>query len=166
MSGLDVSRLSPDDAIAALRSFGRRFGGVLTLLDGEDEGVLHRPGNDGRSALEHADLAGRDLAILADATTKVLDGGRPVLHPAVVDPSARSYAHDVTQDPEAALDLVTLEADRLAERAAAVPPDGWAATGTVAGGGEVAALDLLREAVRATAEHLHAAEYAVRAARS
>jgi len=162
---LDVSRLAPSDAVAALRSFPRRFAAVLTLLDGEDEGVLHRAGPDGRSALEHADLAGRDLAVLADAVGKVLEGRGTALHPAVGDPRARSYAHDLAQDPAAALDLVVLEAEALAERAAAVSPEQWAETGTVAGGGKVAALDLLREAVRATAEHLHHAERAVAAAR-
>lgn len=162
---LDVSRLAPGDAVAALRSFPRRFAAVLTLLDGEDEAVLHRAGPDGLSALDHADLAGRDLAVLADAVGRVLEGRGQGLHPAVIDPDARSYAHDVAQDPDAALDLVALESGALADRAAAVAPESWAETGTVAGAGEVAALDLLREAVRATAEHLHHAEQAVAAAR-
>jgi hypothetical protein len=162
---LDVSRLAPSDAVAALRSFGRRFAAVLTLLDGEDEGVLHRAGPDGWSALDHADLAGRDLAVVADGLAKVLAGGASALHPAVIDPTARSYAHDVTQDAEAALDLVVLEAEALADRADGLAPERWAETATVAGGGEVAALDLLREAVRATAEHLRHAEQAVAAAR-
>jgi hypothetical protein len=160
MSGLDVSGLSPADCVAALRSFPRRYRAVLALADEEDDSVLHRPGPDGRSALAHTDAAGRDLAVVADAVRRTLVEDSPVLHPAVLDPGARQYAHDLDQPAEAALDLVVLEAERLAESAEHVPAADWGRTAEVVGDSTVAAIDLLREAVRTTAEHLHAAERA------
>jgi len=156
---LDVSGLSPSDAVAALRSFPRRFREVLAV-DDDDDGPLHRAGPDGRSALDHADLAGRDLAVLADTVGRVLDGSTSALHPAVTDLAARSYASDVSVTAEAAVDLLELEARGLADRAEHVDAGSWGETADVAGGGKVTALDVLREAVRTTAEHLRAAELA------
>lgn len=159
-AGPDVSRLGPVDAIAALRSFGRRFTAVLALVDEETDAAIHRHGPDGRSALDHADLAGRDLAVLADAVVAVLTHDRPTLHPAVADPSARHYPAGLASDVGSALDLLVLEAEALADRASRVSAPEWGRSGTVAGGGETSALDLLREAVRTTAVHLRAAEEA------
>lgn len=161
-AGPDVSRLGPADAVAALRSFERRFGQVLVLVDEDDDTALHRPGPDGRSALEHADLAGRDLAVLARAVDSVLTYDRPTVHRAVVDPDARNYPVDEVPDRETALDLLVLEAGALADRVEHVAPADWGRVGLVVGGGEVSALDLVREAVRTTAVHLHAAEQARR----
>ena len=154
--------LSPADAVVALRSFPRRFREVLTLGPGEDESVLHRNGPDGRSALDHVDLAGRDLAVLADAVDAVLTQDRPTLHPAVGDPAARSYAVDPGVDATAALDLLTLEAGGLADRVEHVAAGEWSRTGSAAGGGDLTAVDVLREAVSTTAAHLRAAEAARR----
>ena len=61
--GLDVSRLSPSDAVAALRSYPRRFRSLLTSFD-EDErpdDLVHRAGADGLSAVDHADHVARSL---------------------------------------------------------------------------------------------------------
>lgn len=161
--GPDVRRLGPTDAVAALRSFGRRFGAVLALVDEDDDSALHRPGPDGRSALEHADLAGRDLAVLARAFDAIVTHDHPTVHPAVVDPDARHYALDRAPAPDVALDLLVLEAEALADRAERTAAEEWGRTGLVADGEErheVSAIDVLREAVRTTAVHLQAAERA------
>jgi hypothetical protein len=160
VSQLDVSGLSPSDCVAALRSFPRRYRALLALGEDDDDAVLHRPGPDGLSALEQTDAAGRDLAVVADAVRRTLVEDGPVLHPAVLDPGARQYAHGIEQPAEAALDLVVLEAERLAELTEHVPAVDWGRTAEVVGDGTVTAVDLLREAVRTTAEHLHAAERA------
>ena len=101
--GLDVSRLSPGDAVAALRSYPRRFRGLLTSLD-EDErsdDLVHRAGPDGLSAVDHADHAARSMAILGEALRQVLVQDEPTLLPAVADDSARAWqmAAQVTPNP-------------------------------------------------------------------
>ena len=40
--GLDVSHLTPQDAVAALRSFPRRFAALLEVRDDEDESALSK----------------------------------------------------------------------------------------------------------------------------
>jgi hypothetical protein len=152
--------LSPADAVVALRSFPRRFREVLALRGGETESALHRNGPDGRSALEHVDLAGRDLAVLGDAVARALTEDRPTLHPAVADAGARAYAVDPGVDATAALDLVSSEAGALADRVEHVDAAAWSRVVTVAGAGERTAADILREAVQTTAAHLRAAEQA------
>jgi hypothetical protein len=66
---------------------------------------------------------------------------------------------------ESALDHLQLECERLAATIAGVGGDTWARKATVGGGRTVTALDVAREAVRAGAEHLRAAERAMEAAR-
>ena len=86
-SGLDVSRLSPSDAVAALRSYPRRFRALLASLD-EDErpdDLVHRAGPDGLSAVDHTDHVARSLAILGEAMRQVLVQDEPTLLPAVAD---------------------------------------------------------------------------------
>ena len=151
--GPDVSNLTPQDAVVALRSFPRRFAAVLALDEGEDESVL-------APAIEETDRAGRDLAVLAAAVDTALVRDEAVLHPAVTDASARAYPDVGEVDAESAFDLLRLEAEALAERVEHVSPDAWNRKAKVAGGGAMAAVDVLREAIRATAAHLHEAERA------
>ena len=91
--GLDLSRLSPSDAVAALRSYPRRYKAQLTSLD-EDERAddfVHRAGPDCQSAVDHADHAARSIAILGEALRQVLVHDNPTLLPAVADDSAREW---------------------------------------------------------------------------
>jgi hypothetical protein len=163
-AGPDVSRLSPSDAVAALRSFPRRFRAALALLDDEDDEVLHRARPDGLSAVDHVDAAGRGLGAAADAVVAVLDRDRPAVSvspgdagPGGAVAGAEAPAEVRAQARQAALDRVTVEAEALADRAARADPASWARTGVAPGGGELSALDLLREGVRAAAVHLAAA---------
>ena len=153
MSGLDVSHLSPQDAVAALRSFPRRFAALFELDEGEDESVLE-------PVVEHTDQAGRDLAVLAAAVDAALVHDNAVVHPAVLDQGARTYPDVAEVDADAALDLLKLEADALAARAEHVGAEEWGRKAKVAGAGEITALDILREAVRTTSGHLREAEKA------
>ena len=149
--GLDVSHLTPQDAVAALRSFPRRFAALLEVGDDEDESVLG-------PVIEHVDQAGRDLAVLGAAVDAALVHDDAVVHAAVLDKGARTYPDVAEVDAEAAIDLLRLEADSLAARAEHVGADQWGRTAKVAGDGELSALDLLREAVSTTSAHLRAAE--------
>jgi hypothetical protein len=143
--------LSPQDAVAALRSFPRRFAAALDVTDGDERGL--------DAAVAETDRAGRTLAVLADAVARTLTEDRPTLHPAVGDASARVFP-DVDVPAEAALDLLTLEAQSLGDRAEHVAAADWGRAAVVPGAEETTAVGLLREAVRVVAAHLHTAERA------
>jgi hypothetical protein len=153
VSGLDVSRLAPEDAVAALRSYPRRFREVLTSVE---------PNELPAEALEHADHVGRSVALLGEALRQVIVQDHPTLMPAVADDSARQWAFDGASSIDDVLAFLTMECNALADFVADVPTDAWTRTGTVAGSGQVmSALDIVREAVRTGADHLRAAERAV-----
>jgi hypothetical protein len=167
--GLDLSRLSPSDAVAALRSYPRRFLALLISFD-EDEradDLVHRAGSDGRSAVDHADHVARSVAILGEALRQVLVHEEPTLLPAVADDAAREW--QMAAQPsgvEAALDFLDVECNAMADTIERTPADAWTRSGIVAGSGqEMSALEIVREAVRTGANHLHAAERAIEAAR-
>jgi hypothetical protein len=168
--GPDVSRLSPSDAVAALRSYPRRFRALLTTFDNDEspDDLVHRTGPDRLSALDHADRAARVFALLGNAARSVLVEESPVLAPAVLEHQERDSIQPA--GPGAGIasvsDLLELEARHLAETAERVSADDWNRIGTIAGSGQqVRAIDLVREAVRSGSLHLRAAEAAIEAAR-
>jgi hypothetical protein len=150
VSSLDLSHLAPDDAVAALRSYPRRFREALTSVDPQD-----LP----QEAVEHADHVARSLALLGEALRQVRVQDKPTLLPAVADDSARLWAFDGSSSVEDVLAFLTMECNALADLIADVPSDAWTRTGVVAGSGqEITALDIVREAVRTGSDHLRAAE--------
>jgi hypothetical protein len=150
MSALDVSRLSPEDVVAALRSYPRRFRELLTSVDEEQLPA---------EAVEHADHVARSLALLGEALRQVLVQDEPTLMPAVADDAAREWAHAGASSVEDVLAFLTMEANALADAVADVSSDAWTRHGTVAGSrASMSALDVAREAVRTGADHLRAAE--------
>jgi hypothetical protein len=169
MAGLDVSRLSPKDAVNALRSYPARYRRVLTSFE-EDEkphDLVYRAGADGRSAVEHADHAARALALGGEAFRQVLVQHDPTIQQAVMDDSERDWAMDGTDDVDTVLAFLTTECDALADRAARVDAAAWNRAATVAGGGQrVTALDILRELVKTGSDQLRAAEAAIDDART
>jgi hypothetical protein len=163
------ARLSPADAVVALRSFPRRYRQVmLPASEGElreaAEEHLRRVGPDGVSALDIADDAVRALMALGRALDEVLTRDRPALLAEVLDPARRSWNGPGVEDTDDLLALLGAECTALADRAEHVPADDWKRPATVTGGGvEVAALDVLHEAVRTGAESLRRVERAVAA---
>jgi hypothetical protein len=153
VSGLDLSRLAPEDAVAALRSYPRRFRDVLTSVEPNDLPA---------EALEHADHVARSVALLGEALRQVIVQDQPALLPAVADDAAREWAFDGSTSVDDVLAFLTMECNALGQFVADVPADVWTRTGTVAGAGRVmSALDIAREAVRTGADHLRAAERAI-----
>lgn len=158
MDTADVARLTPQDAVVTLRSLPRRFRTALRPVDddGLDE-LAERVASSGRSPLDHLVDADRSLTLLHRALDQVLHHDQPVLAPATIDPAARDWppAHGGLE-----VELAHLEATAVAfaDRAARVPAPEWGRTGTVAGGGPIDALDLLREAVRTAVTDLRAAQ--------
>jgi hypothetical protein len=169
MAGLDVSNLAPGDAVAALRSYPRRYRSLLTTFDDDEkpDDLVHRAGADGRSAVDHVDHVARSLAILGRALHDVLQHDDVTVAPATFDDDAREW-QVASGDPslQAALDFLTVECEGLADAVSRVPAESWARTATAAGEGRtVTALDIVREAVRTGAEHLRTAERTLTAAR-
>jgi hypothetical protein len=169
--GLNVSRLAPGDAVAALRSFPRRFRAALTSLDDDDrasaDDLVHRAGPDGLSAIDHADHVARSVAVLGEALRQVLVQDEPTLLPAVADDSAREW--QMAAQPaavDAVLDFVAVECDSMADLVERTGADDWTRKGTVAGSGQtMTAIDIVREAVKTGADHLRAAERAIQYAK-
>jgi hypothetical protein len=165
VSGLDLSNESPSDLAVTFRSLPRRFGEALEPRGDEDSEQLARVvGSDGLSALDHVADTGRLLALIGGALGEVLSGRQPVLHAAITDPGTRQWEHEAT-DLEGELSLLSEEAIALAGRVERTAPDQWTQVGRVVGGGELTALDLAREAVRAGITGLRATERAIAAAR-
>ena len=161
----DLSNLSPADVAVTMRSLPRRFGEALAAGADEDAEALARViGPDGASALDHVADTGRMLALFGGALGEVVSGRHPVLPAAITDPGARQWEHAAT-DLEGELGLLTDEAGALAGRVERTSAEQWSAVGRVAGGTELTALDLVKEAVQVAVAGLHATEAAMQAAR-
>jgi hypothetical protein len=162
----DLPTLSPQDAVVAMRSFPRRYREVFASTEGDDslEGTASRIGPGGQSAAGVVSDVTRTWAFLADALRQVVTKDGAVLHPAVSDPSQRSWD---APHPDALDDTLTLlahEADAVVEVVERVTTvSDWSRTATVAGNGEVTALDVLSDAVHTGAEGLKRAEAILRA---
>ena len=156
----------PSDAVVALRSMGRRWRGLFAGLD-EDESadaLAHRPGTDGRSALDHATHATRTLSLLGRALEQTVVDDDAVLHPAVTNQAERAWPPS-TSGVDDTIDELAHEAARLADRADAVSAGDWSRRGAVAGGGEVDALGVRWDAVDSVVSDLKAAEATLREVR-
>ncbi len=159
MDTADLARLSPKDAVVALRSLPRRFRTALRPIDDDtlDE-LAERIASSGHSPLDHLVDADRSLTLLHQALEQVLHHDQPVLAPAVTDPAGREWP---ATRGDLATELGHLESTAVgfADGADRVPAADWGRTGTVAGAGTtVEALDLLREAVRTGVTDLRAAQ--------
>lgn len=158
----------PSDAAVALRSLGRRYRGLFAA-PAEDESpddVAHRNGAEGRSALDHVVAAARTITFLGRALEMTLLEDDPVLHPAVLDASAREWP-DATGTVEERLAELGWEADALADRVAKVSAAEWARQARVAGhDASVSAVAILWDAVDTAVKHLKAAEQVLREVRT
>jgi hypothetical protein len=170
MASLPTDHLSPSDAAVAVRSFPRRFRGVLARPDDDRDQVdpdelARRAGPDGRSAADHLLAADGVLALLDRALEQVRGDDDPVLHPGLADLRGAQWPDDHT--PLAALlDRLEHTAAGCADRIDAVPTDDWGRQLQVADAdATVGALDLVREAVDVVAGHLRSAERTIAAVR-
>jgi hypothetical protein len=164
---IDLTKLSPNDAVTALRSYPRRFRSAFAPID-DDEGieeVAQQAGPDGRSAVEITADTVRTWTVLREALRQIQVSDSPVVHAAVVDPASRQWETPMRSTVTEVLDHVDDEAAALADAVAAVPGDQWHRSANVAGGGTVTALDVAREAVRVGHEGLVATEATLAALR-
>lgn len=178
MASLPTDHLSPSDAAVAVRSFPRRFRGVLARPDDTDDTDLtddaaqadpdelaRRIGPHGRSAADHLLAADGVLDLLDRALEQVRSDDDPALHPAVRDLRDTWWEDEHTPLP-ALLDQLEQTAERCADRIDAVPTDDWGRQARVAGADTtVGVLDVVREAVDVVAGHLRSAERTIAAVR-
>lgn len=168
MSVPDVSNLAAPDAVVALRSYPRRFrSAVLPIADDPTvEAFAERIGPDGESAVDIVVAVANSWVLIGQALRQVLINDDAVVHAGATDPSAREWEVPPGTSVDGALERLGDEATALADAVDAVPSRDWSRTGSVAGGGTVTALDLVREAVRTGGQGLADAEAAIAAARA
>ncbi len=172
-----MAGLSPADAAVAVRSFPRRFRGLLDHPDADrepDRGggddadpdeVARRIGPDGTSAVDHLLAADGVLTLVDRALEQARTEPDPVLHPATADLAGATW-----DDPHSSLadllDQLEATADALVRRVEAIPTDAWGERLRIAGhDGDASVLSVLTDGVDVVAAHLRAAEAVVRAVR-
>lgn len=143
--------MSPSDAVAALRSFPRRYRAVLGRGEEEDQERManRRPGPDQWSALEHVAHVTAVLDATAPALQRILVSDRPEVD---VTPAAPAPS-----DLDGTLAGLEAAATRLAAVADEGKGEAWSRAGRI-DGDERSALDLLRQAVEAAATRLRQVE--------
>lgn len=174
MASRATDNLSPSDAEVAVRSFPRRFRGVLArpqperAEDGapvDPDELARRIGPGGRSAADHLIAADGVLAVLDRALEQVRSDDDPVLHPSAGDLRGAWWDDPHTPLP-ALLDQLEQTAGRCAERIAAVPTDDWGRQVRVADAdATTGVIELVREGVDVVAGHLRDAERTIAAVR-
>ena len=163
--GFEARTVSPADALAAVRSFPRRYRrqlqDALLDLDFGDRIITARP-NGSWSALELTAHVRDALHVFEKRMQRIVQEDAPSLADAELEVPPTT-AHD--QGVELVLATLLSTSDEFARTASRVSGDDWIRKGTL-GGVEVSALDVLREAVHDGAHHLRDLENVLAAARS
>jgi hypothetical protein len=158
---MDLSQLSPSDALVALRSLDRRYRGLFAGL-GDDESpddLAHRRYGDW-SAADHVVAAGRFIARANGALARVLTADSPTVAASDVDPTASSSPSAPPGPVDGLVAELAAEANAMADRIERVPGGDWMRTAVVdqASGSTLTALDIVRAAVDSGVTHLREAE--------
>lgn len=164
--GLDYATVTPDDALAAVRSFPRRYRALLTALDPEEDAesvVRRRPAPGTWSAVEYTAHVGDVLDQLATVIRKVVVEDHPTVSMWDADERAAEQRYGDWDSTEALFALDHACA-RLAAVLGSVDPGDWARTATLEWG-ERDVLALARNAVHEGAHHLRDIERGLRAVR-
>ena len=159
---MDLSRLTPSDAVVTLRGLERRYRGLFAgLADDESPDDLAHRRTGGWSAAEHIVAATRAIGAATRALgTVVVTAEPPTLAPEDVAPAQRPKPEAPTGPVHERLAELALEANAAADRIERVPASDWARTAVVdgdAGRRTVTALDVARAAVDAGVTHLREA---------
>jgi hypothetical protein len=153
--GLDYDTVSPQDAIAAARSFPRRYRALLAMpgaVDGPDAVFRRRPDPSTWSALEYTAHVADRVDHLGPAIRRITYEDHPTL--AFFDGDERAAEHDYNAlDRTEVLGWLDLACDELASVLAEVPPGDWTRTGLMVGI-ERDALTLARDGVHEGSHHL------------
>lgn len=159
-----IHKLSPRDAEAAVRSFPRRFRGVLARPDDDSfdpDETARRVGPEGRSAADHLVAADGVLALADRALDQIRSDPDAVLHPSIVDLGTAEWNDDHTPVADL-LDRFETTATRLADRIDALATDEWGQPAQVAGTAPATTpLAVVQDAVSVAASHLRSAQRTV-----
>ena len=162
--GFEARSVSPSDAVAAIRSFPRRYRRLLQDamldLDYGDRIITTRPAGMW-SAIELTAHVRDALHVFERRMQRIVQEDAPTLADAELETPPTS-AHD--QGVEVVLATLLSTSDEFARTAERISGDDWVRKGTL-GGAEVSALDVLREAVHDGAHHLRDLEKVLGAAR-
>jgi hypothetical protein len=165
---MDLSQLSPSDAVVALHSLQRRYRGLFAALSDDEspDDVAHRRAG-GWSAVDHIVAAARFIGGANRALARILTAESPTVPAADVDPTASSSPHARPGPVDGFVAELAAEANGMADRIEHVPGGDWTRTAAVdAGSGRtVTALDVARAAVDAGVTHLREAEKVLAAVR-
>ena len=157
--GFDGTRLSVQDAIAALRTLGPRWREAFE--DVPDEILRRRPSQAVWSPLEYAAHTRDVLAMNGWGMAEILEGGHPefpVIEPdPVTEQGAADHGYNALE-PELVLDELEANARRIADRASrVVGRDPWTRTARV-GSQDMEAGWVLRHALHDATHHLRDVE--------
>ena len=164
--GLDFDSIKPLDAIAAIRSFPRRYRAALTTF-GQDEDadavIRRRPGPDEWSALEHAAFAADMIDRYAPSVRRMVVEDNPTVP--FFDPESRLQEDNWNERPvrEVVSAMETACAD-MASTLDTVDADDWTRGGRF-DWGERDVLAAAREAVHQGSHHLREVERVLRVVR-
>ena len=165
---MDLSQLSPSDAVVTLRGLERRYRGLLAGLSDDEspDDLAHRRAG-GWSAVDHAVAAARFIAGANRALARLLIADSPAVSTAEVDPTASSSPGVPPGPVDGFLAELGAEANALADRIEHVATGDWTRTAVVddGSGRTVTALDVARAAVDAGVTHLREAEKVLAAVR-
>ena len=164
--GFGAPTVSPSDALAAARSFPRRYRALLVRPDEDDPEIAHRrPGPGEPAAVDHAAAAAAGMRAAA-AALEAVAGHEGALVDLGADPGRSVAGAAGPRSLDEVLGHVSGAAGALAAAVEAVRGDAWARTGVLPGGGPVLALDVARAGVHAGAHHLRAADRVLALVRS
>jgi hypothetical protein len=165
---MDLSQLSPSDAVVALHSLQRRYRGLFAGLSDDEspDDLAHRRAG-GWSAVDHAVAAARFIAGADRALARILTADSPTVPATDVDPSASSSPNAPPGPVDGFVAELGAEANGMADRIEHVPGGDWTRTAVVddGSGRTVTALDVARAAVDAGVTHLREAEKVLAAVR-
>jgi len=147
--------VSPRDAVVAVRSFPRRYRGLLATAgpsDAPDAVFRRRPDPNTWSALEYTAHVADRLDHLGPAIRRVVYEDRPLIE--VFDGGERAVGHGYNDLARTeVLGWLDIACAELASVLGEVPADDWARTGLVAGV-ERDTLALARDGVHEGSHHL------------
>jgi hypothetical protein len=165
--GFDFESIGPEEAVVALRAFGKRYRAPLTRFLPNEDGdavVRARPAPEVWSALEYAAHVRDVYEWYAARVERTLAEDRPVFD--MLDPDAAAVAGQYNeQAPVVVADELAASAERLAALFEGVPDGGWDRFG-IARGEERSVLSHARRAVHEGNHHLLDIGRGMRAVRS
>ena len=155
--GFHATTVSPSDAAAALRSYPRRYRGVLLRpSNDEPDDPVARRGRDGWSALDHATYAANSIDASRQQLHQVLVHDNADVNPPPVDPPTPLGTDSAS--PEETFARLRTVAEGLADEVDRAKGEQWNRTGVTPDGQALTAVDIVRHAVHQGFHHLRAAE--------